>query len=129
MARRLEGPWSEHPSSPIVQGNNRCARPAGRVIVSGDTIIRYTQDCFPIYGSQVRVFEISQLTPTAYSERESEYSPTLTGTGTGWNAVGMHHIDPHPTDDGGWIACVDGQCANLESRNPDACQADLVKPA
>jgi hypothetical protein len=114
MAPQLKGPWSEHPSSPIVQSNNRYARPAGRVLVTGDTVIRHAQDCVPIYGSQVRAFEISHLTPTDYLERESEESPILTGTGTGWNAVGMHHIDLQRTGHGGWIACVDGQCANIE---------------
>jgi hypothetical protein len=129
MARRLEGPWGEHPSSPIVQGNNRSARPAGRVLVLGDTIIRYAQDCFPIYGSQVRAFEISRLTPDAYVERESKHSPVLIGTGSGWNAVGMHHIDPHLTGDNGWLACVDGQCANVESGNATQPPGHLVKPA
>jgi len=128
MAPRLKGPWSEHPLSPIVQGDNRSARPAGRVLVLGDTIIRYAQDCVPIYGSHVRAFEISHLTPTEYLERESERSPVLTGTGTGWNAVGMHHIDAHLTSDGYWIACVDGQRANHEALNPAISPGPVVKP-
>jgi len=128
MAPQLKGPWSEHPMSPIIQGDNRSARPAGRVLVLGDTIIRYAQDCFPIYGSQVRAFEISHLTPTEYFEQESQRSPVLTGTGTGWNAVGMHHIDSHLTSDGYWIACVDGQCANPERLTAAQCSGDLMKP-
>lgn len=32
----------------------------------------------------------------------------LKETGTGWNAHGMHNIDPHQLDNGQWIACVDG---------------------
>src|SRR5262249_30651713 len=66
----LMGPWREHPQSPIVDGNPRIARPAGRVLVLNDKIIRYAQDCYPTYGMQVRAFEISELTPTKYCERE-----------------------------------------------------------
>jgi hypothetical protein len=71
-------------------------------------IIRYAQDCFPIYGTQVKAFEITELSATNYYEREADNSPVLNASGTGWNESGMHHIDPHPLPDGGWIACVDG---------------------
>jgi hypothetical protein len=113
FADQLTGPWQEHPASPIVQGNNRIARPGGRVVVLDDTVIRYAQDCFPMYGSQVRAFEVFDLTPTSYHERELESSPVLTASGAGWNSSGMHHVDPHQTRAGNWIACVDGLCINL----------------
>jgi hypothetical protein len=29
-------------------------------------------------------------------------------SGGGWNAKGMHHIDPHRLDDTHWLASVDG---------------------
>ncbi len=104
----LLGPWVEHPKSPIIKGDPHIARPAGRVIVLGDRIFRYAQDCYPNYGMLVRAFEINELTVTAYSEREVSESPILAGSGTGWNESGMHHIDAHPLNDGQWIACVDG---------------------
>ena len=108
-ADELTGPWLEHPESPIVQGNPSIARPAGRVLVLGDSVVRYTQDCYRTYGTQVRAFEVTDLTTKSYHEREIEdKNPVLTGTGNGWNAGGMHHIDPHVTEDGRWIACVDG---------------------
>ena len=34
--------------------------------------------------------------------------PLLAGSGAGWNAGGMHHIDARPQPEGGWIAAVDG---------------------
>ncbi|MBF2004714.1 hypothetical protein ACF3DV_09305 [Chlorogloeopsis fritschii PCC 9212] len=105
----LLGPWIEHPNSPIVSGNAHIARPAGRVLVMKDTIIRYTQDCDPEYGIQVRAFEIDDLSPTTYHEREISQNPILEPSNTGWNGSGMHHIDPHLVDDGHWIACVDGR--------------------
>jgi hypothetical protein len=107
FAEDLMGLWTEHPKSPIVQDNIHNARPAGRVVVFNERVIRYAQDCYPKYGTQVRAFEISELTPTTYIETENSYSPILTATGSGWNGKGMHHIDPHFVK-GQWIACVDG---------------------
>ena len=107
-AEELEGPWQEHPKSPIIQGNKRIARPAGRVIVLGDKVVRFAQDCVPEYGTQVRAFEISQLTATSYVEAEHASSPVLSASGSGWNGLGMHHVDLHLLTDGQWLACVDG---------------------
>jgi len=107
MADEFAGPWREHPQSPLIVGDRRKARPGGRVIVNGGKIIRYAQDCFPIYGSRVRAFEILELSPTSYREQEAAGSPVLAPDGPDWNACGMHDIDPHPNREG-WIACVDG---------------------
>jgi hypothetical protein len=107
-ADNLTGPWREHPKSPIIEGNGHVARPAGRVLVLKDRINRYTQDCDPIYGTSVRAFEVTELTATSYCERRVNGKPMLLASGSGWNASGMHHIDPHPLEDGRWIACVDG---------------------
>lgn len=104
----LLGPWCEHPGSPIVEGDPRRARPAGRVLVVNGGVLRYAQDCYPTYGTRVRAFEITELTTTRYREREVDGSPILTASGDGWNGLGMHHIDPHQMDDGRYIACVDG---------------------
>jgi hypothetical protein len=104
----LMGPWVEHPKSPVIDGNPHIARPAGRVVVWNDRVIRFTQDCSPIYGARVRAFEITELTSTAFREQQLGASPVLQGSGMGWNESGMHHIDPHPTGDGRWLACVDG---------------------
>ncbi len=104
----LRGPWFEHPKSPIIEANPRISRPGGRVLALGDTAIRYAQDCYPHYGTRLRAFEITDLTTTRYHEREVQESPVLSPSGAGWNACGMHHIDPHRIADGKWIASVDG---------------------
>ena len=104
----LTGPWMEHPKSPVICGDANIARPGGRVIVMDDRLFRYTQDCEPNYGNQVRAFEITELTTTTYEEREIEGNPVLERSRTGWNSMGMHHIDPHRIGDKQWIACVDG---------------------
>jgi hypothetical protein len=76
--------------------------------VLNDTIIRYAQDCYPIYGTQLRSFEITELGTKTYREREVIEEPVLKPAGSGWNASGMHHIDAHQLADGRWMACVDG---------------------
>ena len=77
-------------------------------MVLGDRIIRYAQDCIPTYGTQVRAFEVSDLTKNHYQERIAVVDPVLAASGTGWNASGSHHIDPHLINSDRWIACVDG---------------------
>jgi hypothetical protein len=98
----------EHPASPLIEDNARKARPGGRVLVLDDKIIRFTQDCVPHYGTQVRAFEISELTTRSYLETEHPNSPILSPSGAGWNETGMHHIDAHLLAGGKWLACVDG---------------------
>lgn len=110
FARDLDGPWKEHPRSPIVVSDKSRARPAGRILQLDRHLIRFAQDCVPHYGTRVRAFEISKLTRDAYVEAEHPSSPILGPSGEGWNATGMHHVDAHLQTDGdrGWIACVDG---------------------
>jgi hypothetical protein len=107
-AERLEGPWCEHRRSPIVAGDACRARPAGRIVVWDDRLIRFAQHCSPVYGMGVRAFEITELSEGCYREVECASGPILTGSGAGWNRDGMHHIDPHRTPAGDWIATVDG---------------------
>jgi hypothetical protein len=107
-ARRLHGPWREHPQSPIVEKDPRRARPAGRIILWNGRLIRFAQDCVPQYGTAVRALEIEVLSTRRYRECDYRNNPILSGSGTGWNSNGMHHIDAHPTPVGDWIASVDG---------------------
>lgn len=110
-ADQVRGPWTEHPQSPVVSADLRAARPGGRVVECGGALLRFAQDGTPVYGSRVRAFEIAELTRSAYREAESAASPVLAGTGAGWNAARMHHVDAHRAPGGGWIACVDGLAA------------------
>lgn len=107
-ARDLTGHWTEHPLSPIVKRDENISRPGGRLIVYKGTIIRFTQDDYPTYGNQIRAFQIDTLTTTDYKEHELMKSPVLKASGSGWNAEGMHTIDPHRIGKNRWIACVDG---------------------
>jgi len=107
-AAHLTSKWTEHPMSPLITANPRIARPGGRLLLYDGKLLRFTQDCFPTYGKQVRAFEITELTSTTYKEHEVAESPVLTPGGSGWNDSGMHHIDPHRIDNSTWLACVDG---------------------
>jgi len=106
FSTELGGPWRRHPRSPVVRGDERRARPAGRFLVQGGVVTRFAQDCHPRYGSRVRAFDVHELTPDAW--REEERGVILEPTGAGWNGQRMHHVDAHPLPEGGWIACVDG---------------------
>jgi len=111
-ADRPEGPWREHPKSPIVRGNSRDARPAGNILDTGERLIRLAQDSQAYgerYGKAVRGFEIMMLTREEYRERPLASNPILEGSGAGWNSEGMHHLSPVPVGDGKWIAAVDGK--------------------
>jgi len=107
-ADKLQGPWIPHPKNPLIDKDANRARPGGRVILVGGRLIRYAQDDDPSYGNQLRAFEITELSTESYAERELPLNPPLKGTGLGWNADGMHHIDPHQLEKDRWIACVDG---------------------
>lgn len=121
FARDLLGGWVEHPKSPVIQEDLTIARPGGRVIVDGETVIRYTQDVKTVYGKQVRAFDITKLTPTDYQEKKIE-RPVLEPAQRGWNTTGMHNIDAHQIASNQWIACVDGYRfvikINALKRNP-----------
>jgi hypothetical protein len=107
-ADTLMGPWTEHPESPVVSNDKNKARPAGRVVIYDDHIIRYAQDDYPTYGNQVYAFEVIHLTTSNYEEKEVEDNPIIKAGKARWNEKGMHHIDSYQISHNKWVACVDG---------------------
>jgi hypothetical protein len=107
-AERITGPWREHPKSPLIVNDNRRARPAGRIIGWNGRLIRFAQDCYPRYGTAVRAFAITELTPQTYVEHLLTPDPILSSGSGDWNRDGMHHIDALLLPDGDWLAAVDG---------------------
>jgi len=101
------GSWTEHPKSPIIEGDANIARPGGNVVVFDSRIVRYAQDCDPYYGNQVWAFEITTLTTKDYKEHRVGSRPILKGFDN-WNTRGMHQISPHRVSEHRWIASVDG---------------------
>lgn len=107
-AGELLGPWVEHPRSPIVDGDVCAARPAGPIVAWGGGLVRFAQVCTPRYGSGVRAFEITRLTPEEYAERAVAAPPVRPADPGDWNGAAMHHVSAWPLADGSWIAAVDG---------------------
>lgn len=106
-ADSVQGPWHEHPCSPVVENDPRYVRPAGRVVRDTSGLIRFTQDSSTGYGSRVHAFRITNLSPEAYEESLLQEA-LLEGSGHGWNANRMHHVDLHSSNNDGWMAAVDG---------------------
>ncbi len=108
-AAGLDGPWVEHPKSPVVNGNSQNARCGGNIFDYNNMIIRFAQDDYKSYGSAVRGFKILELNIKDYKEEELIESPLIKASGSGWNKDGMHNISSCKVSDNEWIAAVDGQ--------------------
>ncbi len=104
---KIDGPWVEHPLSPIRQGSVKWTRPGGRIVEYCGRLLRFAQDGTKTYGGSLWVFVIEKLTPQDYQEVLYLDYPLLQGTGRGWNARGMHHLDLHRLEDG-FVGAVDG---------------------
>jgi len=108
-ADSLTGPWQEHPLSPIVVDNPHKARPSGRLLVYDGRLYRFTMDVKPPVGThQVMAYEITEISPTTYSEELAQEEPVVKPSGSGWNRDAMHQLDPVQVDKDSWIASVDG---------------------
>ncbi len=81
----LRGPWSAHPSNPVISDVRR-ARPAGALFYENGKLIRPSQNCGPRYGYGLVFSEILKLTETEYSESRVAYIDP------GWttNNLGTH---------------------------------------
>jgi hypothetical protein len=112
FAERPEGPWTEHPASPVVQRDPRIARAAGRVVIEDGKPIRFAQDCSSTYGRQVFAFAVESLTVDTYRERPLGDGPVVGPGREEWNRNGMHHVDVHRVD-GRYVAAVDGWTVRL----------------
>ncbi|HEV2961263.1 MAG TPA: hypothetical protein VG649_05505 [Candidatus Angelobacter sp.] len=106
-ADQLSGPWSEHSRSPFVYSKADRVRPAGRIIPWEGGLLRYAQDCETVYGARVWPNLVTTLSLHDYVEKPAGKPVVGPGTET-WNSGGMHHVDPHLTPEGTWLACVDG---------------------
>lgn len=99
VADQLEGPYRAHPANPIVTDVRR-ARPAGRLFLDGERLIRPAQCCAPIYGSAVVFNEVLELTPETYIEKpvsrlDPSWSSSLDGCHT-YNRDGdLEVLDAH----------------------------------
>jgi len=108
-APQPSGPWQPHAGNPIQDDAPGSARPAGRVIHWQERLFRLSQDCRGGYGRAINGFEIRFLSTNGYVDQFLPDNPIMAGSGSGWNATHMHHLDAHRLEDGTWLACADGQ--------------------
>ena len=107
-SKELLNGWIEHPNSPLLTNDLENSRPAGRILIEDDKIIRFAQNDKDRYGRAVRAFEITELSESSYSEKY--IGEILTGSGIDgqWNEGGMHQIDINKEKDNNYMAIVDG---------------------
>jgi hypothetical protein len=84
IADNLQGPWRAHPLNPVVS-NVLSARPAGRIRIVGNELIRPAQDCSLRYGYAITLNRIDELTETTYRETPigkilPDWQPNIIGT-------------------------------------------------
>jgi hypothetical protein len=107
-SEKLEGPWIEHPQSPIISNNLRITRPGGRITVSDGNVYRYTQAVYPHYGDSVRLSKVNKLSEFEYEEEEVDLILSGSKEENDWRKDGMHHIDQLKMNSGKWLIAVDG---------------------
>jgi hypothetical protein len=101
--------WTPHSQNPVVTDRRHAGRQGGRPIVVGDQLYLYFQDGVENYGDAVRCYEVTNLSPSTYADREVAGSPVLHEFGTDWASEGMHTFDPWWRGPGkGWRCAVDG---------------------
>ncbi len=106
-APALTGPWTPCPGNPV-KTDPCTGRPGGRMFEWNGKIYRFAQDRKPAYGSRTWAMEVTRLSPGGYAETLAAQRPVVEASGSGWNATGMHTVDPHEVSPGLWLSTVDG---------------------
>ena len=66
-SKSLAGPYTEHPSSPVVR-NMKYGRNAGCILEQEGKLYRVAQDCVKRYGDNVHLVAVDQMNETTYQE-------------------------------------------------------------
>lgn len=76
-AYQADGPYLEHPCSPICV-SSKYGRNGGGILSFGGKVYRVAQDCEVRYGDNVHLFEIDELNTSSYQEHlfKSDVIPT-----------------------------------------------------
>jgi len=106
---KLDGIYIKHPQSPIVKDNPNIARLGGGIIFLEDKLIRVAQDDFPSYGNSIHIFEITELTPKDYKEKELKNIFVSKILREEWNKDGIHHLSLCCIKNNKYIAVIDGK--------------------
>ena len=108
-APALDGPWTEHPCSPLTHGDPTHARPAGRPLEIDGRLIRLAQDCSRgATRTRVRGVEVTELDRDRYAEQLLAAPVLAPDPASRWCAAGTHHLDARRDLEGGWLVAYDG---------------------
>ncbi|MDB4306290.1 hypothetical protein N9980_01865 [bacterium] len=110
------GPWEPHALNPVVSNDPDHARGGGSILSHAGRLLRFAQDVSPYYGNRVWLMEVTELSPTAFSQAPLLPEPVLVGHKE-WNTMGMHTLSCVQLDSGGWLAVVDGYGRLINTRS------------
>lgn len=96
----LRGNWTAHRMNPV-KSDSRSSRPAGRIVQQNGRLFRPAQDCEQSYGAGIVWFEIIELSPERFVEREIVAWDGRTALGT----TGVHSFDQL-----GGLQAIDFKC-------------------
>jgi hypothetical protein len=97
-APRPQGPWTPHRRNPVLVDIGS-ARPAGRVVQRGDSLIRPVQDCRGGYGAALGLATITRLDADVFEQRvDAKITP-----GALWPGRRLHTLNR-----AGRLECIDG---------------------
>lgn len=89
FAPSLTGPWTPHPSNPVMTGFRGC-RPGGTALSAGDAVLLPVQDCRGGYGLAIDWLRITLLTTTEFAATpftRNEPGELLAGHGDGLHTL------------------------------------------
>jgi len=84
----LQGIWTAHRANPV-KSDSRSSRPAGRILRQNGRLFRPAQNCEESYGAGIVWFEITELSPERFSERQVVAWDGCAELG----ATGLHSFD------------------------------------
>jgi hypothetical protein len=85
----LAGVLTPHPMNPLTS-DLRISRSAGAALTLDGRLYRSAQDCSNVYGENISLIEIEELTTTSYRERV--VVDKFFSLDKSWNANGAHHL-------------------------------------
>jgi len=101
----IDGQLQAHPMNPIVTGA-RSERCGGTPFLIDGVLVRPAQNCQNLYGENLGLMRIEQLTKETYSE--TPYRSDIFKKDLPWNKEGGHHVSVAAYEDE-VIVAVDGQ--------------------
>lgn len=84
----FRGPWTPHPGNPVLV-DIATARPAGRIVSRGGSLIRPVQDCSKGYGSALALARIDRLDTEGYAQTVE----TVLRAGPLWRGSRLHTLN------------------------------------